>query len=43
MRKEFESEPVYDDSDKYIRTKIKTSGDKTNTNSQGNKVPEENT
>ena len=39
---EFDSEPVYDDEDKYIKTKIKTYGDKVNTNFQGQKVPKEN-
>ena len=38
----FDNEPVYGDSDKYIKTKIKTYGDKINTNSQGKKVPKEN-
>ena len=28
--KEFDSEPVYGDNDKYIKTKIKTYGDKVN-------------
>ena len=40
--KEFDSEPVYADSDKYIKTKIKTYGDKVNTHFQGKKVPKEN-
>ena len=39
---EFDSEPVYGDVDKYIKTKIKTHGDKVNTNFQGQKVPKEN-
>ena len=39
---EFDSEPVYGDVDKYIKTKIKTYGDKVNTNFQGQKVPKEN-
>ena len=34
---EFGSEPVYGDNDKYIKTKIKSYGDKTNTNIKGNK------
>ena len=42
MNIEFESEPVYGDVDKYIKTKIKTYGDKVNTNFQGQKVPKEN-
>ena len=37
----FDSEPVYGDDDKYIKTKIKTYGDKVNTNFQGKKVPKE--
>ena len=39
---EFDSEPVYGDVDKYIKTKIKTYGNKANTNFQGQKVPTEN-
>ena len=39
---EFDSEPVYGDVDKYRKTKIKTFGDKVNTNFQGQKVPKEN-
>ena len=42
MNIEFDSEPVYGDVDKYIKTKIKTYGDKMNTNFQGRKVPKEN-
>ena len=38
---EFDSEPVYGDVDKYMKTK-KTYGDKVNTNFQGQKVPKEN-
>ena len=39
----FDSEPVYSDNDKYIKTKIKSYGDKTNTNFQGKtKIPKEN-
>ena len=41
--KEFKSVPVYCDSDKYIKTKIKSHGDKVNTNFQDKKVPKENT
>ena len=37
---EFDSEPVYGDNDKYIKTKIKLYGDKANTNFQGKKVNE---
>ena len=39
---EFDSEPVYDDNDKYIKAKIKLYGDKVNTNFQGKKLPKEN-
>ena len=39
---EFDSEPVYGDVDKYIKTKIKISGDRVNTNFQGKKVPKKN-
>ena len=43
MNIEFDSEPVYGDNDKYIKTKIKMYEDKVNTNFQGKKVPKENT
>ena len=33
----FDSKPVYGDSDKYIKAKIKSYGDKINTNFQGKK------
>ena len=36
---EFDSEPVYGDVDKYIKTKIKVYGDRVNTNLQRKKVP----
>ena len=39
---EIDSEPVYGDVDKYIKTKIKMYGDRVNTNFQGKKVPKEN-
>ena len=42
MNIEFDSEPVYGDGDKYIKTKIKIYGDRVNTNFQGKKVPKEN-
>ena len=42
MNIEFDSEPVYDDNDKYIKTKIKSYEDKVNTNFQSNKIPKEN-
>ena len=32
MNTEFDSEPVYGDNDKYIKTKIKSHGDRINTN-----------
>ena len=38
----FDSEPVYGDNDKYIKTKIKMYEDRVNTNFQGKKVPKEN-
>ena len=36
---EFDSESVYGDNDKYIKTKIKMYQDRVNTNFQGKKVP----
>ena len=39
---EFDSEPVYGDVDKYIKTKIKMYGDRVNTNFLGKKVLKEN-
>ena len=39
---EFDSEPIYGDVDKYIKTKIKAYGDRVNTNFQGRKLPKEN-
>ena len=39
---EFDSESFYGDVDKYIKTKIKVSGDRVNTNFQDKKVPKEN-
>ena len=39
---EFDSEPIYGDNDKYIKTKIKSYGHKINTNFQGNKIAKEN-
>ena len=42
MNIEFDSEPVYGDGDKYIKTKIKLCGGRLNTNFQGKKVPKEN-
>ena len=38
----FDSEPVYGDNDKHIKTKIKIYEDKINTNLQSKKVPKEN-
>ena len=40
--KEFDSESVHDDNDKYIKTKIKSYRDKVNKNFQGKKIPKEN-
>ena len=37
MNIEFDSEPVFSDNDKYIKTKIKSYSDKVNTNFQGKK------
>ena len=42
MNIEFDSEPVYGDVGKYIKTKIKIYGDRVNTNFKGKKVPKEN-
>ena len=42
MNIEFDSELVYGDNDKYIKTKIKMCEDRVNTNFQGKKVPKEN-
>ena len=42
MNIKFDSEPVFSDNDKYIKTKIKLYGDKVNTNFQGKKIPKEN-
>ena len=42
MNIEFDSEPVYGDNDKYIKAKIKSYGDKVNTNFQVKKIPIEN-
>ena len=39
---EFDSEPVYGDVHKYIKTKIKMYGDRVNTNFQRKRVPKEN-
>ena len=42
MNIKFDSELVYGDNDKYIKTKIELYGDKVNTNFQGKKTPKEN-
>ena len=42
MNIEFDSEPVYSDNDKYIKTKMKMYECRVNTNFQGKKVPKEN-
>ena len=39
MHIEFDSETVYGDGDKYIKTEIKKEEDRVNTNFQGKKVP----
>ena len=38
---EFDSEPVYGNNHKYIKTKIKSYGDKLNTNFHGENIPKE--
>ena len=42
MNIKFDSEPVYGDNDKYIKTKIKMYENRVNTNFQCKKVPNEN-
>ena len=42
MKIKFDSETVYGDNDKYIKTKIKSHGDMVNTNFQGKNVSKEN-
>ena len=42
MNIKFDSEPVYGDNDKYMKTKIRLYRDKINTNFQGKKIPKEN-
>ena len=42
MNIEFDSDPIYSDNDKYIKTKIKMYDDRVNTNFQDKKVPKEN-
>ena len=42
LNKEFDSEPVYGDNNKYIWTRIKSYGDKINTNFQDKKMQKEN-
>ena len=41
MNMEFDSEPVYGDNDKHIKTKIRSYGDKVNTNFEGKIIPKE--
>ena len=41
LKIEFDSEPVYDDNDKYIKTKIKIYVGSVNTNFQGKRMPKE--
>ena len=43
MSIKFDSEPVYGDNDKYIKTKIMIYEDNVNTNFHGKKIPKENT
>ena len=42
MNIKFDSEPVYGDNDKYIKTKIKLYVEKINTKFQGKKIPKKN-
>ena len=42
MNIKFDSEPVYGDNDKYIKTKITSHQEKVNTIFQGNEGPKEN-
>ena len=42
MNREFDSGPIYDDGDKYIKTKINMYEDRVYTNFEGKKVPKEN-
>ena len=41
LKIEFDSEPVYDDNDKYIKIKMKINIGSVNTNFQGKKMPKE--
>ena len=41
MNIEFDSEPVYGDNDKYMKTKTKMYDDRVNTNFRGKNVPKE--
>ena len=41
LKIDFNSEPIYGDNDKYIKTKIKIYGGSVNTNFQGKKMPKE--
>ena len=43
MITEFDSESIYGDSGKYIKTKTKSYGEKLYTNFQGKKIPKQNT
>ena len=42
MKIKFDSEPVYGDNDEYIKTKMKSYGDRVNTNFQGKTGTKEN-
>ena len=41
LKIKFNSEPVYGDNDKYVKTKIKIYGGSVNTNFQGKGIPKE--
>ena len=43
MNTEFDSDPIYGGSDEHKKTKIKSYGDKINTNLHGRKIPKEDT
>ena len=42
MNTKFDREPIYGDNDKYIKAKIKSYGDKIDTDFRGKKIPKEN-
>ena len=41
LKAKFDNQPIYDENDKYIKTKIKAYGGSVNTNFQGKKIPKE--